>query len=345
MSVRHVAVVVTGDPGALEGGLHARDLVHRPVVGGRGQPHLGEVLALVRVVTRPEDALLVCRLTGCRRVLRNHTNDVGAIGNQCLGRLALECRIEPGVRPDQLHRCVGIHCTGAERPCIDAAKDFRNRVRREKSELAGLRCRARSHARQPRGILCRAGELRQVRCALVTGGELEADIRVLLGRSNERILESERGAEDHRVAVGDEVFDDLQCLVTFGNVFLVGRDDVVTEFGLHRFAALVVGGGPTTVVDRADVDPGSLQRLVFALAARTTLGRRVPRSEVGFPRCSAGLGTGRGGRGVRGCGGVGGRRGVRGCGRVGRGLCSRVVGAGSVIVAAGDETDAKGDGC
>ena len=83
---------------------------------------------------------------------------------------------------------------------------------------------------------------------------------------DECILESERGSENDSVAVGDEVFNGLNDLRTFGNVLFVGGLNRVTEGFLRSKTAFVVSLGPATIVGRSDVHPSSLQRAFFGCA-------------------------------------------------------------------------------
>ena len=107
------------------------------------------------------------------------------------------------------------------------------------------------------------------------GGVLEVHVGVLLGRRLHRVAEAERGGEDDLVAVLDEVLDDLRGLGPLGDVLLVGGLDGVAELLLDVLAAVVVGRCPAAVVDRADVDPGRLERLAGAVAASAASGRRL----------------------------------------------------------------------
>ena len=83
------------------------------------------------------------------------------------------------------------------------------------------------------------------------------------GGLDERVLESERGSEDHGVAVSDEVFDGLGHFGSFGDVLLVGGFDSVTEVLLHCETSFVVRLRPTTIVGGSDVHPRGLQRAFF----------------------------------------------------------------------------------
>ena len=90
---------------------------------------------------------------------------------------------------------------------------------------------------------------------------LELHVGELAGDLEHRLHEAERGREDELVPLRGEIADHALGVRAFGHLLDERRLHLRPELGLDRLPRLVVGERPAGVADRADVDPGDLERL------------------------------------------------------------------------------------
>src|SRR5947208_3372718 len=229
--VGDAAVVVVRLPAAIHRGFHPLGVVGSPVINGSGQPDVGSVGRLVRVISAPGDIDGLGGVAGGRAVL-SLADRVHAQREQALRGLLLFGRVEPGVGPNDLNGGTRVGGLGAQGDGVDLADDFRDGERRHKADLALLTGRSQRHPGQVIGILRGAEVLAHVGGRFGASRLLEFDVGVLLRLRVHRILKAEGRAENDLVAVSDQVFNHLGDLRSFRHVFLVG--------GLHRAAQLLL---------------------------------------------------------------------------------------------------------
>ena len=183
-------------------------------------------------------------------------------------------RVEPRVRPHELHLRARVHQLGAERERVRVPDHLRDRIRDDVAERALLRRRAGGHAGEVHGVLRGAEVLGQVLRGLRSRRLLEEHLRIL--RRELRVEVAVRGPEDQLVAVTNEARDGLLELRPDGDVLLERRLDLASELLLDVQPALVVRLRPAVVVVRAHIDPRHLERARTLLGARRS-GRRRER--------------------------------------------------------------------
>src|SRR5579871_6717451 len=127
-AVLEAAVVVARLPGAVHRRLDTLQVVRAPVVDRAGQPLLRGELRRVAVVADPRDVHGL-RVLARRRAVDVLPEHVRACGVEALGGLLLLRRVEPRVRPDELHLRTRVRLLHAERERVRVTDDLGDRER------------------------------------------------------------------------------------------------------------------------------------------------------------------------------------------------------------------------
>ena len=215
----------------------------------------GVVLARGRMVVGDGPLALRRGGVGDRRRVGAGEHDVGAGGEQRVGRLALLLRVVPGVDEPDVHRALGAGLLGAAHDRVAEAQLLGDREGRHVAELriaVLLGARPGQHAGEVLHVLDRAEEVAEVLPVRLVAGQVQVgDVREFLGDRLHGVHVAERRADDEVEALARQAAEDLLGVGAFRDELDVG-DVRVGHVLAEVLEALVVGLAPAAVVVRSD---------------------------------------------------------------------------------------------
>ena len=190
-------------------------------------------------------------------MLKDHVN---TLINQRFRCIRLFRRIEPGIGPDHRNGDIRVHFLGVDIAGVDALNDFGNRERSDIADLVRFGHHSRNRAHHGAAFVKArviGGNIGAV--ALVAGRMFKLHIGEFGGNRIGRVHITERGGEDDLAAAKCHLGQHTLGIGAFGNVFLIGGFNFVTQSRLDRQTALIVLKRPAAIANRADIDPASLE--------------------------------------------------------------------------------------
>ena len=238
---------------------------------------LGSVFGHVRI---PAKAALAHFFGGLQHggrigVLEQH---VGAAIDERGGGLGFLGRVEPVVDPHHAGLDGRVGALRTQREAVDVANHLGNRHRSHHAQGIGLGHLPGQHTRHVGTLVGAAVVGRQVGRGLVAGGVLKLGIRKIFGDLEHGLHEAETGSHHQMVALGGQVTHHTLGVWTLGHFFNDAGLHLVTEFGFHRLAAIVMRKGPAAIAHWPHVHEGHFQRALGRSRRRCARCRRLGRA-------------------------------------------------------------------